>query len=71
MKTPMEYHERIGELSVAALEKGGEVLLDEVTTDLGVATRHLRRVESGVLALTPAVVREIEDSFARAAKRLA
>jgi hypothetical protein len=65
-----QYGERIGELSVQALEKGGEVLLDRVTLALGVASRHLARVRAGELSLVRGVVNEIEDSFHRAEKLL-
>ena len=60
------YETRIGEVSVQALQLGGETLLDQVTAALGVATRHLQRVRSLQLPLVPGVRDEIEGSFRRA-----
>lgn len=63
------YESRIGELSVRAISRG-EVKFDQVDAELGVAHRHLARIRAGVLTLTPGVIREIEQSFARAEKAL-
>lgn len=58
--------DQIGEISVAALAKGGEPLLEKVDHALGVALRHSQRVAEGTLQFTPAVAREVEASIARA-----
>lgn len=60
------YETDIGRVSRAALERGGEAMLDRVTAALGVATRHLHRIRAGTLPLMPAVEREIEESLKRA-----
>lgn len=60
-----DYERRIGELSHQALNIS-EITLDDVTAALGVATRHLERVRTGVLPLTPGLRIEIERSFDRA-----
>jgi hypothetical protein len=70
-KTIADYEEQIGELSVRALRVGDEELLDAVTADLGVATRHLERVRAGVLSLNDEGIRaEIDASFDRAESRV-
>jgi hypothetical protein len=66
----MAFADIIGDLSVRALEQGGEPLLDQVTTDLAVATRHLERIRTQGLPLSAAVQAEIDASIMRAASRL-
>lgn len=44
----------------------GEAMLDRVEAALGVAGRHLERVRTGVLPLSPAVTLEIEESIEHA-----
>lgn len=66
--TIQDIQRRIGDLSASALHFGGELLLDRVTAALGVASRHAERIRNGQLDLVPAVEREIEDSFDRAAQ---
>jgi len=46
--------------------QSGPEMLERADVLLGVAFRHLERIHSGVLELSPAVQREIEDSIARA-----
>lgn len=43
-----------------------EEMLDRIDSALGVATRHLDRISQGILFLSPAVEREIEQSLERA-----
>ncbi len=65
-----EVDTRIGDLSVMALDKGGEALLDQVTQLLSVATRHSARIRADQLRLVPAVEREIAASLKRAEEAL-
>lgn len=44
----------------------GEAMLDRIEGALGVASRHIQRIHDGVLPLSPAVAREIEQSLQRA-----
>jgi hypothetical protein len=61
----MAYEGRIGELFGRALRVDEETC-DRVSAALGVASRHLERLRTGQLTLTPAVEREIDQSFERA-----
>ena len=57
---------RIGDVSVAALRKGGEPLLEKVEGLLGIALRHSERVAAGVLPFAPDVARDMRASIERA-----
>jgi len=61
----LEYYSILGELRIAALEKGGDALLDKVNSDLGVAQRHLDRVSSGTIPWK-LVEKEVQQSIQRA-----
>lgn len=68
------YEQDCGLVRVQAVNQGGadDALrtLDRVDAALGVASRHLERIHSGELKLTPAVTRDIEASIDRARKIL-
>lgn len=64
-------HDRIGQLSVAALEKGGEDLLTSVEFALGVALRHSERIANGTMPFAHDVERDMRASIARAERILA
>ena len=59
------YEQDCGVLRVQALSHGDE-MCERVEGALGVASRHLDRIRSGWLQLSPAVAKEIESSIARA-----
>lgn len=61
-----EIEEKIGELSVEALRRGGEPMLDQVEQALGVALRHSARIAQGTFQFTPRIEREMLESLARA-----
>jgi hypothetical protein len=56
----------IGHIQLAALQTGGDELLDAVIGELGVAHRHVERIRRNILTLTPGVREEIAASIARA-----
>ena len=58
--------DRIGKLSVEALRRGGEPMLDRVEAQLGVALRHSERLSQGTIQFTSTIKREMEESISRA-----
>lgn len=67
MKTELDaVSERIGSVAIAALDRGGEPLLDRVDAALGVALRHSARIADGLLPFTDQVRREMDASIERA-----
>jgi hypothetical protein len=59
------YEHECGLIRVQAVTQS-EAMLDRIEGALGVASRHLQRIRDGVLPLSPAVAREIEQSLRHA-----
>jgi hypothetical protein len=70
MKSLESYEQDLGIIRVQALTQGGEELLDRVEAKLGIASRHIARVQSGLLGLVPMVTKEIDASIADARELL-
>jgi hypothetical protein len=58
-----ELRDRIGRLSIMALETGGEALLEKVERNMGVAIRHSERIAKGILPANDQVLAEMKHSL--------